>query len=363
MHRTRQHPSWLRTTVLIVAGVLAAGTASAQADLAPTALVSDPDPAVAGRFADLEVTVQNYGPSTDPNPHAIIYPAVGIFYDCDVCAPNGGVFYGVQMLYLGPPKDGWSVGGSVNPAECIDYVMNGTDTIDWNDWYYTECPLGEMTSGSTTSYHLSVPVLEGRPPISTEFVLAMEAPENIRHQPMLFGLPIDSWNVTGTIELVADSTGTPNEGCEALVGFTAGNIALVDRGTCEFGVKAFNAQEAGATAVVVANSTTAGYPNDQIWNNWAGGAHEDEVTIPVMMIGYNDGQALRASRTAAAIQSVFPDGDDWQFVLAGEVTQQANDPNPNNNFLFLMIDAITPLFADGFESGDMTGWDIVVGAP
>ncbi len=177
------------------------------------------------------------------------------------------------------------------------------------------------------------------------------------------GLLIDSSGASGTIELVADATGTPNEGCEALVGFTAGNIALVDRGTCDFSLKAFNAQEAGATAVVVANSTTAAYPNDQIWFDWGAGTHGDQVAIPVMMIGYNDGQALRASRTAATIRSVFPEGDTWQFVLAGEVTQQANDPNPGNNFLFLMIDGITPLFADGFESGNMTGWDIVVGAP
>jgi len=44
-------------------------------------------------------------------------------------------------------------------------------------------------------------------------------------------------------------------GCEAadFAGFPAGNIALLQRGTCAFGIKAANAAAAGATAVLIAN--------------------------------------------------------------------------------------------------------------
>ena len=44
-------------------------------------------------------------------------------------------------------------------------------------------------------------------------------------------------------------------GCEAadFAGFPAGNIALVQRGTCTFAVKALNAQAAGASAVIIFN--------------------------------------------------------------------------------------------------------------
>ena len=44
-------------------------------------------------------------------------------------------------------------------------------------------------------------------------------------------------------------------GCEAadFAGFPAGNIALVQRGTCSFGIKAANAQAAGASAVIIFN--------------------------------------------------------------------------------------------------------------
>src|SRR5206468_1650611 len=49
-------------------------------------------------------------------------------------------------------------------------------------------------------------------------------------------------------------------GCEAadFAGFTAGNIALVQRGTCDFEVKARNAQAAGAGGVIVFNEGQPG---------------------------------------------------------------------------------------------------------
>ena len=52
----------------------------------------------------------------------------------------------------------------------------------------------------------------------------------------------------GTAVLVDDGTAADSLGCGVLVNNAAisGNIAVVYRGTCEFGVKALNAQNAGA---------------------------------------------------------------------------------------------------------------------
>jgi len=49
-------------------------------------------------------------------------------------------------------------------------------------------------------------------------------------------------------------------GCEAsdFAGFTAGNVALIQRGTCTFFEKATNAQAAGASAVVIFNEGQPG---------------------------------------------------------------------------------------------------------
>ncbi len=47
-------------------------------------------------------------------------------------------------------------------------------------------------------------------------------------------------------------------GCEAadFAAFPAGAIALMQRGSCDFGVKADNAEAAGATGVVIFNRGT-----------------------------------------------------------------------------------------------------------
>jgi aminopeptidase Y len=67
-----------------------------------------------------------------------------------------------------------------------------------------------------------------------------------------------SGDVTAAVSRPADA-GSGNEGCEAadFAGFAAGHIALIQRGGCTFAIKATNAYNAGASAVI-------------IWNNAAG---------------------------------------------------------------------------------------------
>ena len=54
--------------------------------------------------------------------------------------------------------------------------------------------------------------------------------------------------------------GGSTSGCEDddFDDFVAGSIALVQRGTCTFVVKSVNAQEAGASAVIIMNEGNAG---------------------------------------------------------------------------------------------------------
>ena len=93
--------------------------------------------------------------------------------------------------------------------------------------------------------------------------------------------------VTGTFALVDDGTADDSLGCNPLVnGATiSGKIAVVYRGACEFGTKAFNAQTAGAIAVVIVNHT--GEPVGM-----AGGTDGINVTIPVVMISEQAGALL-----------------------------------------------------------------------
>ncbi|MDX1685305.1 MAG: PA domain-containing protein [Saprospiraceae bacterium] len=95
---------------------------------------------------------------------------------------------------------------------------------------------------------------------------------------------------TGDLVLVDDGSAAPSEGCGPLVNGAevAGNFALIDRGSCEFGQKALNAENVGATAVVIANHT----PGAGVITLGAG-AQGGNVTIPVIMITYEDGQMIK----------------------------------------------------------------------
>jgi hypothetical protein len=342
--------------VVVAVGLLVAANASAQRDIAATDIAISPDPAIAGQLVDIELTVANVGDVSDANTHAEIYPAM-IKYECVECGPNGGYYYGAQLAYVRPPADGWVVSGSVDPGQCSFQCVDWSDDIDWNDLCYSRCSVGEMAPGATASYALGVPLLERRPPISTQLVVTPPplGRDAIRHQPFLIGQPIGQWNVTGEIELVNDGSADPTQACAPLIGFTPGNVALVDRGTCGFTDKLIHAEAAGASAVLVANQ------DEQIWGNWWGGG-TDLPTIPMMMIGYDDGQVLRTTGGTATISSVFPNGDQWQFLVAGIGDAQGWDPNPDNDTLGASFDEIfICLFTDNFESGDTTVWSTVVG--
>ncbi|MCU0304343.1 MAG: hypothetical protein MUC56_09840 [Thermoanaerobaculales bacterium] len=95
--------------------------------------------------------------------------------------------------------------------------------------------------------------------------------------------------LAGEFELVDDGSATPTHGCEPLIGFTPGRIAVIDRGTCEFGLKALNAQGAGATAAVIANDR-----DGTVLVLMGGGEYGAQVGIPAVALGQNDGATIKA---------------------------------------------------------------------
>ncbi|MFD1934832.1 MULTISPECIES: M28 family metallopeptidase [Nonomuraea] len=111
-----------------------------------------------------------------------------------------------------------------------------------------------------------------------------------------------SGDVTGTVQavdLVLPPTPAPSStsGCEAsdFAGFTAGNIALLQRGTCTFQVKAENAQAAGASAVIIFNEGQPG--RDGLLTGTAGAP----FTIPVVGTTFAAGNELAAAGTAVRV--------------------------------------------------------------
>jgi photosystem II stability/assembly factor-like uncharacterized protein len=98
----------------------------------------------------------------------------------------------------------------------------------------------------------------------------------------------DLTSLSGTLVLVDDGSGNPNEGCSSLTNGAAisGNIAVVYRGSCNFSSKALNAQNEGALAVIVVNNVSGPAVG------MASGDDGDQVTIPTFMLSQADGQAI-----------------------------------------------------------------------
>src|SRR4051812_11153289 len=106
-----------------------------------------------------------------------------------------------------------------------------------------------------------------------------------------FGPQPTAGGVTGNLKLADDGTAPVTDGCEAFpAGFFTGQIAVIDRGTCSFKTKTLNAQNAGATAVIIVNNV-AGTP--------APGLGEDAsivtpITIPTVSLTLPDGNIVKA---------------------------------------------------------------------
>jgi hypothetical protein len=108
-----------------------------------------------------------------------------------------------------------------------------------------------------------------------------------------FGALLTAGGITGNVVQAidpADGSGpSATDGCSPLTNAAAvaGNIALIDRGTCGFAVKAKNAQDAGAIAVIIADNA-AGSPPAGL-----GGA-DPTVVIPAVRVTLDDGNAIKA---------------------------------------------------------------------
>jgi hypothetical protein len=119
--------------------------------------------------------------------------------------------------------------------------------------------------------------------------LALSSPVAVTYSAMgaTFGPVLNTSGLSGSL-----SAASPADGCTGPLSGVAGRIAIIDRGSCNFTVKAANAQAAGATGVVVANNQGG----SAIFTM---GGTDTTITIPAVMIGQTDGAALKALASPA----------------------------------------------------------------
>jgi hypothetical protein len=129
----------------------------------------------------------------------------------------------------------------------------------------------------------------------------------------------------GGIVLPPTSAPSSSSGCTAadFSGFVSGRIALIQRGSCNFGVKVQNAQAAGASGVVVFNEGNPGR-TDLLNGSLVDAAGNPIIpTIPVAFTSFDTGLTLynqyQASTTPPVMNLsikalVNPNADDWNVI-------------------------------------------------
>ena len=125
-----------------------------------------------------------------------------------------------------------------------------------------------------------------------------------------FGAPITNDPVTGDVIVADDGTAESSLACNPLENVEAmeGKVAIIDRGGCEFGLKALNAQEAGAIGVIICNFEDAPV-------GMAAGSVGAQVTIPVVSLGNANCQAIREfAGQSLNVTFQIPDDSGPEFV-------------------------------------------------
>ena len=138
-----------------------------------------------------------------------------------------------------------------------------------------------------------------------------------------FGPDLTTTPITAEVVVIDDGTSDGSQGCEpSNQPEMEGKIALIDRGGCDFSLKAYYAQEAGAVGVIIANF-------EDVILGMGPADFAEEVTIPSVLITKQDADRIRAFAGSGLVVSlvapvttgaVFRDGSLDNSIITHEYT-------------------------------------------
>ncbi len=136
-------------------------------------------------------------------------------------------------------------------------------------------------------------VLNRKPNLTVSGVAAGTAAGDYAVGEASFGPALANPPVSGQLMPVVDQANGTGLACTTLSATNAlavrGNIAVVDRGTCGFTVKALNVQAAGAKGMIVVDNVTAAISGL--------GGTDPSITIPAVRVTLADGTKIKAALT------------------------------------------------------------------
>lgn len=215
----------------------------------------------------------------------------------------------------------------------VDYVEGLLDAAGYDTWRqeftYERTDFGDST-------------LQQVAPDTATYVLGLD------YFPMDFS---GEGNVTAdvtAVDLALDGDRASSSGCETddFTEFPAGDIALLQRGTCAFGVKADNAIAAGASGAIIFNQGNDD-PNDDRFGLFGGTLGEPVRSIPVVSAPFDLGEEwantpglrmtfnLDAEIVEVTTENLLADTPtgriDRTVVVGGHLDSVAEGPGINDN--------------------------------
>lgn len=186
------------------------------------------------------------------------------------------------------------------------YQLTGLDACSAYEFYLETTCTSETGESAITAFStvgcgncIDLPYCDAKATGSTQSRIAFLSPSGIVTTITTYtetdnwGGDIEDGYVYGNLVLMSGSGTNANEGCGTLSNAAAlsGNIAVAVRGTCNFSEKALNAQNAGATALLLINNQGTAPAS------LGSGTGAASVTIPVVMITQAQGAGLLSTIT------------------------------------------------------------------
>ncbi|KGE87872.1 MAG: PA domain-containing protein [Phaeodactylibacter xiamenensis] len=143
----------------------------------------------------------------------------------------------------------------------------------------------------------------------------VDAPASVagsyNHGIAVFTNPTATPSFSGPVTVVSDADGL-STACVEITDDLSGSVALIDRGACGFDAKVANAQAAGAVGVILCNNDTAN--PDAILNVASGAGCRPDITIPTVVLSYNNCQTIRME-TGLTVTYDVPAGSTFESAI------------------------------------------------
>ena len=250
------------------------------------------------------------GPHPAPaNPNACTHRNNNTYDKLLGCVTVDGVLEHEQAFQaIADANGGTRAAGTTGYTQSVDYVVQTLKAAGWNveldpfDFTYVPPAQLEQLTPTQATYLTGVFTASGYGEVTGNVI------------------PVD---------VVLDPPRAPvTSGCEdtdfAGLDFSGpADIALIQRGTCEFGVKAINAQEAGAEAVIIFNQGNDPTREGLIVGTLIG-ENTQPLDIPVVGASFADGAALAAAGSTARVRVDPPESRPQVNVIA-ELPGRNND--------------------------------------